>query len=513
MKLSSRFTAAWRDVVQDGGGRTVSFDGAVQQPQPPKHSFLLVLGFSFLCLLLAARGTDAQVGIPDCNPVRLEAEDAFYFEKCRTTDVVPGYSGTGFVDFLKMNAFVEWDIDVENEGNHDFTIGFAAHNSRPVDLVVDGRLVDEFLCTGSGSWRSWRQETIRNVYLTEGIHTIRIEASRSTGPNLDYLDVHGPQVSGGGGSIYLLPYTPAPTESPTAPRTPVPTKAPSAPRTPAPTKAPTEPRTPAPALPPAAPRDGNVGNSPQHFEPRDFTTVLNPNERLELGDCKSSPSKEYSVCFNGSGNLVMKQGTKTLWDAGVSGGFRCYLQTDGNMIIRAPNNRALWSSRTPNNRGSKLVIDDGGHLSVMHGKSPIWLRGMPRGEYSGPSSPSLEYPLRGIFYYSWYPETWTVRGRPVKFVPKLGKYSNWDPLAIESHVEQLDYANVDVGIVSWWGEETRDLARIGLLMDKTVELGSSIKWTVYHEDERYEDASVAHLKEELIYIKTWFAWHQAWAHM
>jgi hypothetical protein len=58
-----------------------------------------------------------------------------------------------------------------------------------------------------------------------------------------------------------------------------------------------------------------------------------------------------------------------------------------------------------------------------------------------------------------------------------------------------------------------DKARITQLMDETVAQGSSIKWTVYHEDERNRDASVDELVADLEYLEEWFAWHPAFAHI
>jgi hypothetical protein len=50
-------------------------------------------------------------------------------------------------------------------------------------------------------------------------------------------------------------------------------------------------------------------------------------------------------------------------------------------------------------------------------------------------------------------------------------------------------------------------------MDETIALNSQLKWTVYHEDEMHEDASVGKLQDDLDYLKKWFAWHPAWAHI
>jgi Glycosyl hydrolase family 99 len=114
----------------------------------------------------------------------------------------------------------------------------------------------------------------------------------------------------------------------------------------------------------------------------------------------------------------------------------------------------------------------------------------------------------------WYPETWTVNGAMAHFLPSNGAYSSSDPVVIEDHIDQLEYANVEMGIASWWGQgEQLDLARISLLMDKTTQMQSGIKWTVYYEPEYHVDASSATIKNDLDYIKKWYAWHNTWAHI
>lgn len=144
----------------------------------------------------------------------------------------------------------------------------------------------------------------------------------------------------------------------------------------------------------------------------------------------------------------------------------------------------------------------------------IWMQGTPRGTYTGPSSPDMQYPLRGIFYYPWYPETWEVNGKQAKFIPDLGMYSSDDPTVIEEHIDALEYAYVDISIASWWGPgATQELARMNLLMDKTVEMKSQIKWTAYYEDEMFENPSVETIRNDLQYLKDWMAWHPTWAHM
>jgi hypothetical protein len=253
------------------------------------------------------------------------------------------------------------------------------------------------------------------------------------------------------------------------------------------------------------------------------TVVLESGGFLELGQFVCSPNGDFKVGLRSDGELVLKESSSgaTLWSAGIinrhgSGrAYRCFLQSDGNIIIRDGNLAALWNSQTSNNHGSYMVVNDGGQVALLQGETPIWLQGVPRGTYEKPSSSQdLQFPIRGAFYYPWYPETWTVNGAISRFEPQLGFYNSGDPSIVEEHVDMLEYAYTDLSIASWWGPDTNlDKARITLLMDKTLEMGSNIKWTIYHEDEFHEDASAAQIRMDLDYLKEWFAWHPTWAHI
>jgi len=225
-----------------------------------------------------------------------------------------------------------------------------------------------------------------------------------------------------------------------------------------------------------------------------------------------SPSGAYKVGLTNGGDLVLQdKDSRSIWTAGVSGGYRCYMQWDGNLIIRDDDMKHKWSTRTSNNPGAHLAVDDGGRIAVISGTTPVWLDGIPRGQYNGPSSNDLTFPVRGLFYYPWYPETWTVNGKLAHFEPDLGYYNSGDPLVAEAHIDAFEYAHADLGIASWWGiESNNDRARLTLLMDETIALNSQVKWTIYHEK---TNRSPAALRDDLDYLKKWFAWHPAWAHV
>jgi hypothetical protein len=129
-------------------------------------------------------------------------------------------------------------------------------------------------------------------------------------------------------------------------------------------------------------------------------------------------------------------------------------------------------------------------------------------------SDTLIFPLRGAFYYSWYPQTWTVGGAHVFYNPELGYYNSDDVSVATQHVEDLEYAKIDVAIFSWWRIESHNQAyRFPLIMDKTVEMGAKVKWAVYYEMEGFSNPTVEELKSNLKYIKENYTGHEAYAHI
>lgn len=137
-----------------------------------------------------------------------------------------------------------------------------------------------------------------------------------------------------------------------------------------------------------------------------ISVILQSNQFLELGDFRSSPSGKYMVgLVVDDGRLALiKQdddGETLVWSSGVTGGHRCFVQADGNVIVRDQNQQAIWSTETHGNPGAKLVVSDQGQIALVDQSTStaIWLQGIPRQSYTGPSSDDLAFPIRGAFYY------------------------------------------------------------------------------------------------------------------
>jgi len=128
------------------------------------------------------------------------------------------------------------------------------------------------------------------------------------------------------------------------------------------------------------------------------------------------------------------------------------------------------------------------------------------------ASETLTFPLRGAFYYPWYPQTWTVGGEHVKYNVELGYYSSDDSAVVDQHIRDMDYAKIDVAIASWWGIDRQNQAnRIPMLLNQTVAAGSDLKWAIYYEMEGFSDPNVDDLKSDLTYLMENYADHAAFA--
>ena len=56
----------------------------------------------------------------------------------------------------------------------------------------------------------------------------------------------------------------------------------------------------------------------------------------------------------------------------------------------------------------------------------------------GGGNADLTFPLRGIFYYPWYPQTWSVDGVEVWYDVALGHYSSDDQAVVDQHIQDLE---------------------------------------------------------------------------
>jgi hypothetical protein len=108
---------------------------------------------------------------------------------------------------------------------------------------------------------------------------------------------------------------------------------------------------------------------------------------------------------------------------------------------------------------------------------------------------------RAAFYYPWFPETWSAGGAPDHGEPSIGRYSSTLG-TFQTHILEMRYARIGVGIFSWWGPSSPYDARVPDML-KAAE-GTPFKWCAYYEQEGFGNPTVAQLQADLGYLKRYF---------
>ncbi len=111
------------------------------------------------------------------------------------------------------------------------------------------------------------------------------------------------------------------------------------------------------------------------------------------------------------------------------------------------------------------------------------------------------FPIRAAFYYPWFPEAWDQNGiNPfTNYNPSLGFYDGGSQTVIQQHIAAMQYAGIQVGIASWWGQGTREDNRIPALLQAAA--GTSFRWAIYYENENLSNPTVAQLTNDLTYLR------------
>ena len=104
-------------------------------------------------------------------------------------------------------------------------------------------------------------------------------------------------------------------------------------------------------------------------------TRLNPGDTLGPGERIQSPNGRYVLTMQTDGNLVLlAPGNRAVWASGTGEGSSVLtMQPDGNAVVRAPANRPVWFTGTDAWPGSVLIPQDDGNLVVVApGNRPVW---------------------------------------------------------------------------------------------------------------------------------------------
>ncbi|MFL6136216.1 MAG: hypothetical protein ACJ74O_00235 [Frankiaceae bacterium] len=101
---------------------------------------------------------------------------------------------------------------------------------------------------------------------------------------------------------------------------------------------------------------------------------------------------------------------------------------------------------------------------------------------------SISLPARGTFYYPWFPEAWSQGGfdPATHYSPTLGRYSTVGVLP--QQVAAMRYGRFDFAVSSWWGQGTKEDARLQPLL--TAAHGTPLRVAPYYEGEGATTAAV-----------------------
>jgi hypothetical protein len=111
------------------------------------------------------------------------------------------------------------------------------------------------------------------------------------------------------------------------------------------------------------------------------------------------------------------------------------------------------------------------------------------------------FPIRAAFYYPWFPEAWKQKGifPYTNYTPSLSYYSSKDANVLAQHLAMMEYANIDAGIASWWGQGSQTDSKIPGLLNAAS--GSHFRWALYYENESQGDPSSSQIHNDLAYIR------------
>jgi hypothetical protein len=123
----------------------------------------------------------------------LQAEDALLSGAVVANDH-ENYNGTGFADFKNPDAdFIEWTVNINVPGTYNVGFKFAnagieERSLQITDNGIDARTVS--FSAISSSWSSWAFVSGPEIFLSPGIHKIRLRATGTSGPNVDELSLY-----------------------------------------------------------------------------------------------------------------------------------------------------------------------------------------------------------------------------------------------------------------------------------------------------------------------------------
>ena len=108
-------------------------------------------------------------------------------------------------------------------------------------------------------------------------------------------------------------------------------------------------------------------------------------------------------------------------------------------------------------------------------------------------------PRTAAFWYLWYPQTPTGH-----YTPLLQPYNSSLPKVLKQEVNEMQYAGIQIGIISWFGPGTESEATRLPLALRAAD-GTHFRETLYYEPEGHGNPTSAKIESDLAYIEAHYA--------
>ena len=108
-------------------------------------------------------------------------------------------------------------------------------------------------------------------------------------------------------------------------------------------------------------------------------------------------------------------------------------------------------------------------------------------------------PRTAAFWYLWYPQTPTGH-----YTPLLQPYNSSLPKVLKQEVNEMQYAGIQIGIISWFGPGTQSEATRLPLALRAAD-GTHFRETLYYEPEGHGNPTPAKINADLAYVEAHYA--------
>ncbi len=152
----------------------------------------IVLGGNLAMPAVDAKTNYLVAAIEPPDSRKFQAEDALLSGAVTAADHLD-FHGTGFADFQNpAKDFIEWTIPVKVPGIYNISFRFANASGEERSLQITDNDVDAGTLSFSplsSSWSDWLFLNGSEIFLTPGVHKIKLTAMGTSGPNIDELSL------------------------------------------------------------------------------------------------------------------------------------------------------------------------------------------------------------------------------------------------------------------------------------------------------------------------------------